>query len=269
MCVTNLLFLVGIWRIDSAGPSGAHTTYFLSVCRDSFYHRALFQPDSCCCMQIRRLLSGDLLGIKKCKMTELHPARLYCYLHLGNAWRCLNGLSFSCTKATAVRNRTCPLFLTLGLSLLWLQCFSLQRCLYFLNLNEQTWEVVLRVWKTSRPSSSWIWSLFTVSRWLMHGFGKRRSLLTCHSRRLKKQSVQFCSKWGDLLLLLKSFSSNSLENLKEISPNIWSWNNPWKMKGVENIQTRSKYLDLNSAIRAVDKYKEMERKLLNGKTELL
>lgn len=41
------------------------------------------------------------------------------------------------------------------------------------------------------------------------------------------------------------------------------------MKGVENIQTRSKYLVLNSAIRAVDKYKEMERKLPNGKTELL
>lgn len=42
------------------------------------------------------------------------------------------------------------------------------------------------------------------------------------------------------------------------------------MKAGEKIQSRSKYLeDLNSAIRAVGKYKEMERKLLNGKTELL
>lgn len=63
----------------------------------------------------------------------------------------------------------------------------------------------------------------------------------------------------------------SLENLKEISPDFRSRkSNAWKTEADEKILTRSNYLeDLHSAIRTVSKYKEMARKLLHGKPELL
>lgn len=83
-------------------------------------------------------------------------------------------------------------------------------------------------------------------------------------------NLSLSNNWEGLGALGQNIVEKSLENLKEISPDFRSGkSNAWETKGAEKILTRRKYLDLHSAIRTVDKYKEMVRKLLHGKPELL